>query len=145
MTYAVMIPIVIPTKIEPKKIANKLERAFQNTPSPDSPRRERVVLYEMIAIASFRIDSPNINAKRFLSQFSSLKIESTATGSVELINDPNAKLPANPRFVDNPIHPTKKRSNEVDKIAIDVPMNAKPKMLPKFLKKYFLSILMADS
>lgn len=122
----------------------------------------------MIAIASFRIDSPNINAKRFLSQFSSLKIESTATGSVELINDPNAKLPANPRFyfhsnqhdfynnkskvlfccckvkkiyyfctVDNPIHPTKKRSNEVDKIAIDVPMNAKPKMLPKFLKKYF--------
>jgi len=109
----------------------------------------------MIAIASFRIDSPKINAKRFLSQFSSLKIESTATGSVELINDPNAKLPLNPRFcinknqhdfqisnanisflvrnvlklckictVDSPIHPTKKRSNEVDKIAIDVPMSA---------------------
>jgi len=44
MTYAVMIPMVIPTKIEPKKIANKLERAFQNIPSPDSPRRARVVL-----------------------------------------------------------------------------------------------------
>jgi len=125
----------------------------------------------MIAIASFRIDSPKINAKRFLSQFSSLKIESTATGSVELFNDPNAKLPLSPRFyihkktsmiidkrnilifpclcsqingskksictVDSPIHPTKKRRNEVDNIAIDVPMSAYPKILPKFLKKYF--------
>ena len=46
----------------------------------------------MIATASFKIDSPNIIAKRCLSTFISLKIDKTETGSVAEIKAPNAKL-----------------------------------------------------
>lgn len=51
----------------------------------------------MIVTASFKMDSPNIKAKRFLSQFISLNIDNTVTGSVELINAPNATLALSPK------------------------------------------------
>lgn len=47
---------------------------------------------KIIAMASFKIDSPNIKEKRVESTPNSLNIASTATGSVAEIKAPKAKL-----------------------------------------------------
>jgi uncharacterized membrane protein len=51
----------------------------------------REVLKRMIETASLRIDSPKMRINKFLSTPISLKIPKTATGSVALIRELNAK------------------------------------------------------
>ena len=95
-------------------------------------------------IASFSILSPKIKAYKFGSvSVISLKIARTATGSVAEINEPNAIDSNRLISVAIPITPAKYINKDVKIAAKAVPKIAKIKMLPKFLKKLFFSILIA--
>ncbi len=74
-----------------------------------------------------------------------LKIARTATGSVEDIKAPKAKLSYMVKAGDRGVMPAPQNIALEASIAIKVPIKEQKKMEPMFLKKAFLSMLKPDS
>jgi hypothetical protein len=85
-------PTPTPADIEPAKVSKNLITTMKKC-SPDEDWRftKDIVLYNDIAIASFRTDSPKTKAYRLTSVPTSWNIESTVTGSVADISAPNIR------------------------------------------------------
>lgn len=92
-------------------------------------------------IASLKILSPNTIAYKFSFASISLKIASTATGSVADMSEPNAHAYYQLNAYDMPSYPHALKNNELKMMAMNVPPNAYAITEPIFLKNGFLCML----